>query len=156
MSGFIFFSPAAYTGAYRLLCIAIFPQVEISIELPAPDALSGFPASVQEIMKEGQKRVNSLVAFIILGFTLLGAIIYLLGIFISGIGMTALFFVPAALGYLVGLPLGILRTYKWQRRARQSGIPEEQLKAAAKAAHLWWPKARETAKLQKPGKYTGS
>jgi hypothetical protein len=156
MIGFVFLSPIAYTGAYRLFLPGIFPQAGKSLETPEPEPLAEFPQAVRGIMKDGQKRVNTPVAFTILAFTLLGAIMYLTSVFMTGKGVTLLFFVPAALGYLVGIPLGIFLTYRWQHQARQSGISEEQLKAAAKAAHLWWPKARETTNLQKPGRFTGS
>jgi hypothetical protein len=156
MSVFVFLSPIAYTGAYRLFLLGLSPQAGKRLGTPKPEPLAEFPQAVRETMKEGQKRVKGPMAFTILAFTLLGAILYLASIFMMGKSLALLFFVPAALGYLVGMPLGVFLTYRWQHQARQSGIPEEQLKAAAKAAHLWWPKARETARLQKPGNFTGS
>jgi hypothetical protein len=156
MYGLIFLSPIVYTYSYRLLFVAIFPRLEERVRQPAPDPLSEFPESIREIMKEGQRNVNNPVAFSVLAFTLLGAVAYIINAFISGEGTLYLLFVPAALGYLTGFILGIRRAYKWQHWARQSGCSEQELKAAARAAHLWWPRTRERTRLEKPGKFTGS
>ena len=90
-------------------------------------------------MVEGRKRVGNPTALTLLIFVMIGAIGYILSIFIFHDTNLNIFFIPAGLGFLIGFTLNIVTTYKWQRWARQSGIPEEALKEAAKSAGLWWP-----------------
>lgn len=47
------------------------------------------------------------------------------------------------IGFLVTFTLYYVVTIKWQQWARESGIAEEELKAAAKIAGLWWPNTKK-------------
>jgi len=124
---------------YGALVSFFFPRIFQISSAPQSDPISTLPESIQEVMVEGRKRVGNPTALTLLIFVMIGAIGYILSIFIFHDTNLNIFFIPAGLGFLIGFTLNIVTTYKWQRWARQSGIPEEALKEAAKSAGLWWP-----------------
>ncbi len=136
----ILLAVSGFTNAYTALIFFFFPKVLQAISRPSPDPLAALPRRTREIVAEGEKRINDPIRIFLLGGVLTGSVGYLLWIFIFREAYISVFFVPAVLGFVIGLALGIVRAYEWQEWARQSGIPEEELKAAAKLAHLWWPK----------------
>lgn len=138
----VMFSAGGFANLYETIILYFFPKLSIILAKPPLDPLSELPVTTQEVIDEGRKRVGNPIAITMLVSTLGGGVVYLLRIFIFGDAILSLFFIPAGLGILLSCILSIVLPYKWQQWARASGIPEEELKAAAKLANLWWPKTK--------------
>lgn len=108
------------------------PEQEKSIR----DPLSGLPKSLQKLINEG----NDAIAKTTINVVAIGASAVMVSVFFLG----STKFPLAVLGVetlTVIIILIIARyfsTYKWQKRAIQSGIPEKKLRSAMKLAGLPW------------------
>jgi len=139
MIRFLTLSSLGFLGSYRLILSVLFPEIMIGLETVPRNPLAEFPKSIRDIIEEGRQQVGNPAALTMLGFTMVGSIGYLLSPFIFHDAILSILFVPAMLGIFISVTLSMVLTYKWQKRARKTGIPEEELKAAAKIAGLWWP-----------------
>lgn len=106
-----------------------------------PDPLKGLPKNLQEIMQNGKQSIDQT--------TINVAAICITAVVISGLFLTRLespliIFVAEIIAAIV---IAIIARYiaiqKWQKQVMQSGIPEEELKSAAKLAGVPWPKIKE-------------
>ncbi|MFN8387096.1 MAG: hypothetical protein U0X92_11835 [Anaerolineales bacterium] len=137
----LFFGSLSMTAVYIIVVAYLFPAI-LQETAPLPNPIEDLPESTKSVIEKGKKWIGYAQVIPLAGFFLIGS----LGFFINttyfrneGID---LFIIFSFSGVFVGISLGIVATYKWQKWARESGIPEEELKAAAKLAGLWWPKKK--------------
>lgn len=132
-----------YFSAFLVILVLLFPkESNTSITNPILDPLADFPPTTREVINKGRYWVNAPPGITIFVFFI-----------IAGIGNTInavkhhdessnFFFIVSGVGFLLSFTFGIIATFKWQKWARRSGIPEEELKAAAKEVNLWWPNTK--------------
>ncbi len=120
-----------------------FPSLIEPILKPPSNPLDKFPKATQDIANKGSDWVGGSFALSTISFLVIGLIGDLLLLYITGDKSDTFLIICFPTGLLLGLILSIIAIFKWQKYARRSGIPEEELKAAAKAAKLWWPKTKE-------------
>ena len=104
------------------------------------DPLSDLPRNLQKLINEGKDAIaKATINVVAIGaFTVMVSAFFLgstkFPIAILGIETLTVIITVIIVRYFVA--------QKWQRRAMQSGVPEEELKAAAKLANLWWSKTK--------------
>lgn len=121
----------------------IFPHVLEAVSKPPSNPLAEFPATTQEVIKKGAYWVNIPAVLTMCAFFVIGVIGMVVTTAKSHDESLDFFLIVAGAGFLIAFVTGIIQTYRWQKWALQSGIPEAELKAAAKRVGLWWPKIKE-------------
>jgi len=128
---------------YAALFQFFFPALQPTTPKPRPDPLEEFPATTQEVVKKGAYWVNLPTILTICAFFVIGVIGMAITTAKSHEEALDFFLIVTGAGFLIAFVIGIIQTYRWQKWALQSGIPEAELKAAAKCVGLWWPKTKE-------------
>lgn len=127
--------------AYTTIIAYLFPKILQEPPSP-PNPLDNLSKSTKEVIETGLRWTGYATIIPIFGFFLIGSIGFIIDtIYFRNSGVD-FFLITSGLGFLIGFPLGFVAIYRWQKWARESGIPEEELKAAAKLAGLWWPKTK--------------
>jgi predicted permease len=139
----LFASVLGLTTLYFISIQSLFPGLRQKLAEPLPDPLIEFPETTQEIINEGRRQINLPIIVIFLAAFLIGTGGSIVRESLFQDDSFTFLLICEALAIIIGISYSIFATYKWQKRARQSGIQEEELKAAAKAAKLWWPKNKE-------------
>jgi len=132
----LFLAIFAITTLYGATLQYLFPKLRHVTTQHPPDPLAGYPQQLQEIIKKGRNWITGAIIGPMIFFFYAGVI----GMLVTD--NNDFFLIITVLGFMVGFPLGLVVSYKWQKWARQSGIPEEELKAAAKEVNLWWPNTK--------------
>ena len=127
---------------YMALVSYFFPKILQTVLTPPPNPLDKFPKSTQEIIDRGRNWINGSAGISLFVFFIIGASSYLIRVIKYKDESIDFLLIGVGLGIAVGIILSIIFTYKWQGWARQSGLPEEELKEAAKSAGLWWPNTK--------------
>jgi len=139
----LFFSIMGVSYIYAVSIQILFPKLLQSISESPPNPLQDFSQPTQQIVRKGNNWIGGT-------FAIPTAIFFIGGTIANSIyaknhngdtSPTILIIIFA--GMITGTIASFIATFKWQKWARKSGIPEEELKAAAKAAKLWWPKTKE-------------
>jgi hypothetical protein len=135
-------SLVGYSSAFYILFTLWFPQVIVETNpITPPDPLAFLPTTLREVLHEGRTSVD-ITAIRVLA-------VYFLVVIVANaflVGLTNLLMI-IIVEFCAALPLAMivrnLVARKWQVKARQLGIPEEELRSAAKLVGLPWPKIKE-------------
>ena len=128
---------------YNSIIFYFFPNLLQMISSRPPNPLAEFTVLTQEVINKGKHWVNVLPVIVIFVFFMVAGIGNMIIDVTLREGPTDFFLIVMLVGFMVAFATGFFATIKWQKWARKSGVPEEELKSAAKAAKLWWPKTKE-------------
>lgn len=128
---------------YSLLVYYFFPNLLQMISSAPPKPFAEFPQTTREIFSKGRNGVIAAFMIPMLSPFIIGVVGNILLKGNAREDAIAFFGICTGLGFLLGFAFGFIAFFRWQKQVRRSGIPEEELKAAAKAANIWWPKIKE-------------